>query len=1128
MRRTSALLIPIAALVASVAVAAAPASASPDTQPPPSVGAMPSETPSAVTPGITAGTKAMAFEEVGERVYAAGTFTEVGGQPRTGIAAFNRHTGALDTGFAPTVTGQVYTVAAGPTASTVYIGGLLRSVNGKSLSRIALLDAATGAPVKGFKPPAFNGAIQDIKFRAGRLYVGGQFTTAGGLPRGGLASLDPMTGALNDFLTVNLTEHHNTDPSRSQDPIGAAKFDITKDGSLMVLVGNFRKADGLDRDQIVQISLTGAKAAVRPDWQTNRYKPLCFNWATDTYVRGVSLAPDDSYFVVGANGGPNGGTLCDTATRWETRASGSALEPTWVAYSGGDTVWAVAASEHAVYVGGHMRWMNNSQGWDYAGSGAVARPGLAALDPLNGVPLKWNPGRKPRGTAVFGFLVSKDGVWIGSDTDYIGPREFYRPKLAFFPYAGGYTAAATTTPTLPATIYAGRTAPAGETNVLYRVNAGGPEVISDDSGPNWMADEGATNPYRNSGSVTYPTPGGTIDATVPATTPSSVFDLQRWDPVGSTEMQWEFPVPAGTPVQVRLYFADRVAGTAQPGTRVFDVSIDGQIFLNDWDVSGQVGAGVGTMRAKTMVSDGVIDIDFAHVKDNPIINAIEIVRTDVTPTPVGVGPLESWTFDSTTTGAVSAVDTSINWNTTRGAFTVGNKLFYGASTGTLMVAPFDGKTIGTPVAVNPYHDPRWMYEANGSGGFYNGVTPTFYSRIPSVRGMTYASGYLWYTDGTSTLNGLKFSPDSGIVDGAPPTAATSSTSFSDVGGIVVVGGTLYFVRTSTGDLWSIGWTGKGTTGTAVRVSGPSTGGPNWSGRALFLGNPPANQMPVAAFTTQCTGLTCHFDGSGSSDADGTVDSYTWDFGDGASATGAIVDHTYAAGGPVQVTLTVTDDHAATATKTATAEPVDTPAGTGFIALATSTDAFSTTKDLTVPGSVVAGDTLVMAWSGDPASAPADPAGWTRVRSIASGSSFAMVVWSRQATGTDAGTTVTLTQPVAKRTVAEMLVYRGFSGVAASEFSLDSATADHTAPAIAVNSGDLVIHLFGDRSATTSAWSAGAPDTARGSVVGTATTRFSVFASDPTVRSSAGTAAASTATTDSVSTKGAGISVALRP
>lgn len=71
--------------------------------------------------------------------------------------------------------------------------------------------------------------------------------------------------------------------------------------------------------------------------------------------------------------------------------------------------------------------------------------------------------------------------------------------------------------------------------------------------------------------------------------------------------------------------------------------------------------------------------------------------------------------------------------------------------------------------------------------------------------------------------------------------------------------------------------------------------------------PPVNLTPIASFTFACTNLTCSFDGSASSDPDGTIASYAWTFGDGASATGAQVSHAYATAGTFNVTLTVTDN-----------------------------------------------------------------------------------------------------------------------------------------------------------------------------------------------------------------------------
>jgi PKD repeat protein len=99
--------------------------------------------------------------------------------------------------------------------------------------------------------------------------------------------------------------------------------------------------------------------------------------------------------------------------------------------------------------------------------------------------------------------------------------------------------------------------------------------------------------------------------------------------------------------------------------------------------------------------------------------------------------------------------------------------------------------------------------------------------------------------------------------------------------------------------------------------------------------PPANKAPVAAFTSSGTGLTASFDGSTSTDPDGTIASYGWAFGDGATGTGAKPTHAYGTAGTYQVTLTVTDNKGAS---TAITKPVTVAQGQNKVPTAAFTSA----------------------------------------------------------------------------------------------------------------------------------------------------------------------------------------------
>ena len=104
------------------------------------------------------------------------------------------------------------------------------------------------------------------------------------------------------------------------------------------------------------------------------------------------------------------------------------------------------------------------------------------------------------------------------------------------------------------------------------------------------------------------------------------------------------------------------------------------------------------------------------------------------------------------------------------------------------------------------------------------------------------------------------------------------------------------------------------------VTNAGTDSPNLLLRATTAATsaPVGNSAPVAAATKACSESTCAFDASGSSDAEGSIASYSWTFSDGPTASGVKVSRTFSGPGTYTGTVTVTDAEGATGTAAVTA------------------------------------------------------------------------------------------------------------------------------------------------------------------------------------------------------------------
>ena len=428
-----------------------------------------SDNPANTTPNVEQGA-VKSIARAGSTMVAVGSFTSVtapgGGTsiPRTNIFAFDATTGAISSTFVPQVNAVVNRVVSAGDGSTVYVAGKFSQINGQPVSKVVRMNVTTGQVVSSFKAPALNGQVFDLVLAGGSLYAGGAFWKVGKTVKGGLVALDPQTGADTGQLT---TVFDRTTPFNGG-TVAVKALDVSSNGSYLVAIGNFRLVNGQSRVQIAMFDTSGAVDTLAP-WSTTRYSTSC-SGSFNSYMRDVSIAPDGSFFSVVTTGafagGVGSGTLCDTATRWEYAPGSPGQQPTWVNYSGGDTLYAVSITGQGVYIGGHQRWLNNPFRSDAAGQGAVPRSGMAVVDARNGIPFSWNPGRI-RGVGLREFLPLADGLWIAHDTNRLGGEE--RRRIAFMPLAGGTPIPPDNTGSLPGQTFSlGANPPGTDDGVVRR------------------------------------------------------------------------------------------------------------------------------------------------------------------------------------------------------------------------------------------------------------------------------------------------------------------------------------------------------------------------------------------------------------------------------------------------------------------------------------------------------------------------------------------------------------------------------------------------------------------------------------------------------------------------------------
>ena len=203
-------------------------------------------------------------------------------------------------------------------------------------------------------------------------------------------------------------------------------------------LGNFTSVAGARAVAGLHARPRADQATLNP-WYYQPLENLLRSQQSPAYLRDVDFSPDGSYFVFVSTGyvprsGGVGRDLCDAAARFETSVA-QPSRPTWINYTGGDTLHSVAVTGAAVYVQGHQRWLDNPLGrrLGRTRSGVATRDRGDPPDAGDGAALEPRP--RPAAWAARTSWSTSAGLWVGSDGQRFAGE--YRARIAFCPALAG-------------------------------------------------------------------------------------------------------------------------------------------------------------------------------------------------------------------------------------------------------------------------------------------------------------------------------------------------------------------------------------------------------------------------------------------------------------------------------------------------------------------------------------------------------------------------------------------------------------------------------------------------------------------------------------------------------------------
>jgi PKD repeat protein len=804
---------------------------------------------------------------LGDTVYVAGKFTAArppGAAPgvnevtRNNLLSYNINTGQL-TGWAPSLNAQAMVITASPDGSTIYVGGDFTSVNGVARNRIAAFSTATGALVTTFAP-SVSSQVRAIAATSSAVYFGGNFASVNGNARNRLAAVSASNGALLPWAPQ--PGDGPTDQNAAPAPTNNTTLthDVmamvaTLGGSQIVVAGRFDTLNGGDATGVGALDAT--TGATRPF----QIGTVITNQGVNSAVQSLST---DGTYVYG--------------TAYDFYGPGNLEGSFTVTPDGGNIVsiddchgdhYSSYALGGVLYTAGHPHDCSNIGGYPefnprinkFATAVTIAPTGVVGPNTegpgLSGLPaahlLNWFPTMSPgsfTGQSQAGWSVAGNSKYVVYGGEFPRVNGVAQQGLVRF-------AISSLAPNKVAPDY----------NDALRANvvslSGGTARVSwqatfDNDNENLAykvirADKPSTPVYQTTVASTFwnrPTLGF-VDRglTVGA---QYTYRVYAYDPFGNFAMRGPATVTVSDNTAGGGLYSDTVLADSPAHYWRLDEAAGA---TKDYDQAGfddlnvTGGAALGTPGALAGTTNTAATF-----------NGSDGLAATAAATP---GP------------QVFSLETWFNTTSTSGGKILG----------------FGNQNSGTS---NNYDRHIFM---SGDGRVQFGVYPGFTATVGN--GTHYNDGQWHHVVATLGPAGMAM-----YIDGQLAGQRGDVTSAQDYNGYWRIGGDSSW----DGDTWFDGTVDDTAVYNTVLTQRQAQ-------RHFVVGSTGQayNEPPTASFTSSANGLTAAFDGTGSSDVDGSIASQAWTFGDGATGTGPTLLHTYASPGTYRVGLTVTDNRGATAT-----------------------------------------------------------------------------------------------------------------------------------------------------------------------------------------------------------------------